>query len=83
MTRRKPSKFFWRDLTERVIATFLQGALGTLTAGQIIAAARNNSDAADPLIGALGGGLAALLALVKGWAARKVGDPESASLLDD
>jgi hypothetical protein len=66
-----------RDLIERTVATFLQGALGSV-ALDVLA-----SGDPDALRAAAIGGVAALLAVVKGWAARTVGDSSSAALLPE
>ena len=63
---------YYRDLGERVLATFVQGFIGSLVVAQI-------ADK-EMYLAALGGGLAAVLSLGKGLLARKVGLPDSASL---
>jgi hypothetical protein len=68
----KTVKTYARDLTERVLTTFLQGAVGSLVVTQ-------------PLNGSMwyaagGGGIAALLSLGKGLIARWRSVSNSASL---
>ena len=64
-----------KDATERVAWTFVQGALGTVSAEAIATG--------DPsaLRAAAIGGLAAVLSLVKAIAAKRMGDPHSAATL--
>lgn len=67
---------YLRDLAERVAATFVQGALAVggyevIVTGDI-----------DALRAAWVGGAAAVLSLVKGLAAKRLGHPETASLAD-
>lgn len=76
------TRHYLRDLLERVVATFCQGALGAVGVDALAAAAASGPVDVDPLRAALVGGVAALLSLIKGWAARRVGDPDSASLAD-
>lgn len=64
-----------RDLVERVAATFLEGFLGSLVITRL-------ADK-DVWLAALGGGVAAVSALFKGLAAKKVGNSDSASLDGD
>lgn len=61
-----------RDLAERVLVTFVEGFLGTLVVTRM-------SDE-DMWLAAVGGGVAAVCALLKGLAARRVGESDTASL---
>lgn len=63
---------YFRDLVERVAVTFAQGFLGSLVVTEL-------SDKSTWLA-ALGGGVAAAGALLKGLVAKKVGQQDSASL---
>lgn len=67
-------KAYWRDLGERVVMTFIEGAVGSFVITQY----------ADKQmwLAAVGGGVAAVMALLKGLGAKAVGNPTSASLLD-
>lgn len=60
---------FWKDVTERVIWTFAQAFLGAYTVTGGKKAAESAAIA----------GVAAVIALLKGIAAHKIGDPNSAS----
>lgn len=61
-----------RDLLERVAVTFVEGTIGSLVLTQL-------SDR-DMWLAAVGGGVAAVVALLKGLLAKRYGNPESASL---
>lgn len=61
-----------KDLVERVAATFAEGFLGSLVITQM--AER------EMWLAAVGGGVAAVFALLKGLAAKRVGLSDSASL---
>lgn len=65
---------FLKDLRERVIMTFVQGVLGSLVVTEL----------ADKgmWLAAVGGGVAAVAALLKGLVAKTVGNRDSASLAD-
>lgn len=70
----------WRDISERVVLTFLETGLSYVTVDMLLAI---------PAIAPLGEwrlplvmGLAAVLALLKGTAASRLGNPTSASLVD-
>jgi hypothetical protein len=67
-------KAYIRDLGERVAMTFVEGALGSLVITQY-------TDK-QMWLAAVGGGVAAVAALLKGLGAKTVGDPKTASLLD-
>lgn len=73
------SRRYLRDLAERVAWTFLQGALGAITVGGVLGLHDLRSAANAIAIG----GSAAVLSLLKGLVARKVGDSESAALFVD
>lgn len=66
---------YFKDLAERVVATFLEGLLGGLVLTQL-------TDQ-DMWLSAAAGGVAAVVALAKGLLARGVGDADSASLSKD
>lgn len=66
-----------RDAVERVAATYVQSVIGLLTADQLTS--MDMSTVKTLLVS----GLPAVLALVKAWLARWVGDADSASLLPD
>lgn len=69
---------FIRDLAERAVLTFIEAWIGAW----LLLANHDLENLFDPkLLGAAG--TAAGLAVVKALGARKVGDPESASLLPD
>ncbi len=57
-----------KDLAERVVATFVQAAIATLGTNSIMDL---GVDEGKMIIAA---GVAAALAVVKGWAASKIGD---------
>ena len=61
-----------RDLAERVVVTFAQGFLGSLGVTEM-------TDK-SVWLAAVGGGVAAVTALLKGLVAKRVGNNESASL---
>jgi hypothetical protein len=61
-----------RDLAERVVVTFAQGFLGSLVVTEM-------TDK-SVWLAAVGGGVAAVTALLKGLVAKRVGNNESASL---
>lgn len=63
---------YLRDLAERVVVTFAQGFLGSLVVTEL-------TDK-SAWMAAVGGGVAAVGALLKGLIAKKVGNPDSASL---
>lgn len=67
---------FARDLAERVFWTFIQGFLAPLTVTMIV------GGDITALRAALYGGAAAVLSLLKGVAASKVGTPGTASTAD-
>jgi hypothetical protein len=64
---------FTKDLLERVVMTFLQGCIGSL----VVADVANKT----MWLAALGGGVAAVVSLVKGVLAKQVGNSDSASLV--
>ena len=68
---------FRADALERIAATVVQAAVGAVTAPQLVDALSLPGWTVAPAIAAVAAGLAA----VKAWAARRVGDPQSASLL--
>lgn len=63
---------YTRDLVERVAVTFVEGFLGTFIVTQV-------TDK-QMWLSALGGGVAAVVALAKGLIAKRVGNPDSASI---
>jgi hypothetical protein len=63
------TKKYWKDLAERCIWTFVQAFLGAWT----ITGGRKAAESAAIA------GVAAVLAVIKGFAAHKIGDPDSAS----
>jgi hypothetical protein len=73
--RRWLARAWVRDTAERVAWTFVQGAVGAVPVQQLA------TGDIDALTSAAVGGAAAVLALVKAIAARKVGDPQTASTL--
>lgn len=66
---------FLKDLRERVIMTFIEGVLGSLVVTEL-------ADK-DMWLAAVGGGVAAVGALLKGVLARGRGNQDSASLSGD
>lgn len=68
---------FWRDLTERVIASAAGGALAVLVGGETTGDGRIGWQAI-----AVGAGVAAAVSLLKGLVAAQKGDPTSASLVE-
>lgn len=71
------TKRFWKDTSERVIASFAGGVLAVIGADELF-----NALSAD-WVGALAGGLlAAAVSLLKAFIAVGKGDPETASLAD-
>lgn len=67
---------FWRDLTERVVASAAGGALAVLVPGELTG---DGSVSWQAVL--LGAGVAALVSLLKGLIAAQKGDPSSASLV--
>lgn len=67
---------FARDLTERVLWTFVQSFLGTLSAAPLV-----DVDLPTVKVAALAGA-AAVLSLLKGVAASRLGTPGTASTAD-
>lgn len=73
---------FSRDLAERVLSTFAQAFLGVFAAANLFSAG-NELDVSElrQLAGAgVSAGIAAVLALMKGLAARNIGENGTASL---
>jgi hypothetical protein len=66
---------FYADLAMRVIRTFVAGFLGTLIAMPVFRLDRS------ALLAAAAGAIPAVLALIKGGLASRVGDTDSAALL--
>ena len=66
---------FYRDMAERAIWTAVQGALGTASVEALA-----SGDLSAWRAAAIGG-LASVLSMAKSVAARRVGDPDSASTL--
>jgi hypothetical protein len=66
------TKTYLKDLSERVVATFFEGFIATFVITQV-------TDQ-HMWLAAIGGGVASVLSLFKGLAARAVGDPNSASM---
>jgi hypothetical protein len=64
-----------KDMGERALATFVQAFLASLSVASLVDTGMSGLDSA------LLAGAAAVLSLIKGWAAKAVGDPASASLL--
>jgi predicted phage tail protein len=73
----KTRTVFWRDLAERTISTFIQGALATLVSSQVTSWGALKQAGASVMIG----GIAAVLAMAKGLIASKVNNSNSASAL--
>ncbi|HEU5475706.1 MAG TPA: holin [Actinophytocola sp.] len=69
------TRAFWADLGERVVSSFAGGVLAALGGDAV------NAWEVDWKTALGFGAGAALVSLVKGLAARRVGDAESASLL--
>jgi len=76
------TRIFFRDLLERVLATFLETVAGALVALQVTASATGVAINGLHVLEATaaGAGVAAGVALLKGIAASLRGDPNSASL---
>lgn len=66
---------YWKDLRERVLWTFVEGFAGSIVITEL-------SDQ-SMWLAALGGGAAAVIALLKGLTAKHVGNEESASFDGD
>jgi hypothetical protein len=64
-----------KDMGERALATFVQAFLASLSVASLVDTGMSGFDSA------LLAGAAAVLSLIKGWAAQAVGDPNSASLI--
>jgi hypothetical protein len=63
---------YTKDLLERVAVTFFQGTVGALIVTEL-------ADK-EMWLAAVGGGVAAVVSLLKGLAAKRYGNPDSASL---
>jgi hypothetical protein len=72
------SSLYVRDLAERVASTFVQAFLGALITGGVFDVAGVRDVSAWEAAGLAG--VAAVLALLKGLAAKFVGQPDSASV---
>ena len=68
------SKAWFRDALERLVWTFIQGALSALSVEAVV------TGDVSALIPAAVGGLSAALSFIKSLAAKHVGDPETAML---
>lgn len=73
------SHLFLRDLAERVIATYVEVFLGLV----IVSGFSNGVVDVSALQAAAVSALPAALVVIKSWAARYRGDPDSASLSKD
>lgn len=69
----RPMSFFTKDLAERVVVTFVQAFLGVIAVSGLNAISAKTAGIA---------GVAAVLSLVKGLIAKRIGDPGTASLID-
>ena len=67
---------FNRDLLERVVATFIQAAIGAMSANSMFDMGVNQW---KMIVGA---GLAAAVSVVKGAVAQRLGTPGTSSLVD-
>lgn len=72
------NRTFALDLGERVVATFVEGAVATVPVTALFTDAGGWKVAGLSMVG---GGFAAVAALVKGWAAKQIGNPDSAALI--
>ena len=70
------TSLFNRDLLERVVATFIQAAIGAMSANSMFDMGVNQW---KMIVGA---GLAAAVSVLKGAVATKVGTPGTSSLVD-
>jgi hypothetical protein len=70
------TSLFNRDLLERVVATFIQAAIGAMSANSMFDMGVNQW---KMIVGA---GLAAAVSVLKGAMATKVGTPGTSSLVD-
>ena len=70
---------WWQDVSERALATAIQVVLAAITTDMLYAWFAGFDDDYRTLVVM---GIAAALAVVKGAVARKLGDPDSASLVD-
>jgi hypothetical protein len=73
------TKKYWVDVTERVIATYLEAFLGLMIGSAFVDSGKLNMGA----VAAAGiAALPAALSLIKALVASRLGDPASASLVD-
>ena len=70
------TSLFNRDLLERVVATFIQAAIGSMSANSMFDMGVSQWKMV------VGAGLAAAVSVLKGAMAQKVGTPGTSSLVD-